>query len=307
MFLQRSLATAMLAGTALAASGCLNVNDSTSDDAAGTDEEGVRNVLFEEMRDYTDPDVRWYETGDDQPSAPVNTVHWRRELLSFERNAVIEFDRPDGQAPTAFVTMTGEAIGLLHLWVGETDEFVRYTKDFTDVGTRSLLLQRVRRHDRPTDRHRGWKLLALSGVEIASPGTTRRLESVRIQGGDVDATITGVTDLVPIEDLLRLPMDVDVTVTVTTGAATDGVFLHLRHRGRRFQLENRGDGTYAGMFHTGGRAGPRHIAVDVLAEGTLWDSEGAYDNVAWGIPLLVGADISPAGGAAVSGPGSVVF
>ena len=172
---------------------------------------------------------------------------------------------------------------------------MHYSKDFDDVGKRSMMLQRVRRTDRPTDRHRGWKLIATSGVEIASAGTTRNIESVRIQSGDVDETITGVTDLVRIEDLLSLPMDVDVTITVATGDATDAVYLHLRHRGRRVQLDSNDDGTFTGTFRTGGRSGPRHIAVDVLSHGSIFDSEEAYDNVAWGIPLMVGADIAAGG------------
>ena len=36
-----------------------------------------------------------------------------------------------------------------------------------------------------------------------------------------------------------------------------------------------------------GARGPAHFAVDVLSEGTLYDDEAPYDNVAWGIPFLV--------------------
>ena len=302
MFLHRSLGTAMIVGTALAVSGCLNVNDSSTE-PVGSDEEGIQNVIFEEMNEYADTDVRWYDEGSDIPNAPVTTHRWRRELLNFDRNVVIEIDRPDGEVPTAFVTMTGEATGLLHLWACEADDLVHYAKDFDDTGTRSMMFRRVRQADRPTDRHRGWKLIAISGVEIASAGTTRNINSVRIQTGDIDETITGVRDLTRLGDLLDLPMDVDVTVTVDTGDATDAVFLHRRHRERRTQLESNDDGTFSGVFHTGGRPGPRHIAIDVLSNGSIYDSEEAYDNRAWGIPMLVGTDIGTSDGGDGTGGG----
>jgi hypothetical protein len=111
----------------------------------------------------------------------------------------------------------------------------------------------------------------------------------------VDETITGVGDLVRIEDLLRLPLDVDVALTVDTGDATDAVFLHLRHLGRRVQLEGQGDGTFSGTFRTAGRPGPHHLGIDVLSHGSIYDSEEAYDNVAWGIPYLAGVDVAMGG------------
>lgn len=305
MFPHRSLATVLVATAAIALSGCLNANDSSSG-GSSLDEEGIQNVIFEEMGAYADPDVRWY---DDEEGAgiardAIDTYRWRREVLSFERNAVIEIERPEGEAPTAFVTVTGEAIGLLHLLTVSGDEAMRYTKDFDDIGTRSTMLQRVRTN-RPTTRHHGWQLIAVSGVEIASTEATRRIESVRIRTDGVDETITGVSELVPLADLLHLPVNAEVTVTVTTGDATDSVWLHYRHRGWRRPLESNGDGTFTGVFLTGERSGPRHIVVDVLSHGTLFDTEEAYDNAAWGIPLIVGSDISP-GGDAIAGR-SVVF
>jgi len=289
----RPLGSATVAAVAIALSGCLSTNDPSSD--AGSDEAGIQNVLYEEMVAYADPDVRLYD-GDDVANDPVNTLRWRREVLRRDRSSVIEIDRPQDAPPTAFVTLTCETSGLLHLFTGESDVVGHLTKDFADAGTRSTLLQRVRRDGRPTERHRGWELVALSGVEIASPDATRRIKSVRIQAGDVDETVTGVSELVRIEDLLHLPLGVDVTVTVDTGDPTDATFLHLRHQHERVELEGAGDGTFTGTFRTGGRPGPRHFTVDVLSHGSLFDREEAYDSAAWGIPVVVGGEIA-AGGA----------
>jgi hypothetical protein len=129
--------------------------------------------------------------------------------------------------------------------------------------------------------------VSVSGVLLESPGTTRHIESVRIQSGDVDQTITNVSDLVPVENLLRLPPESEAIITVKTSDSTDQVFLHLRSRGMRMPLVSNGDGTFTGHFRTGERLGPRHLAVDVLSQGTLLDDVAAYDNVVWGIAFRV--------------------
>ena len=132
----------------------------------------------------------------------------------------------------------------------------------------------------------------MSGVLIESENTTRNLDWVRLQSGDVDVTVDNVTDLVRIAEITRLPTGAEVEITASTGDATDSVFLHLRHARRRLELTSNGDGTFSGTYMTGGPRGPRHFVVDVLSEGTLYDDEAPYDNIAWGIPyaLIVDGD-----------------
>jgi hypothetical protein len=61
--------------------------------------------------------------------------------------------------------------------------------------------------------------------------------------------------------------------------------------GRRIPLESNDDGTFSGTFRTDAGPGVRHLVVDVLSHGSLYDSEEAYDNVAWGIPYVLGVDV----------------
>jgi hypothetical protein len=171
------------------------------------------------------------------------------------------------------------------LWAIEGDAPVHVEKGFEDTAIRSLMMRRERT---VIGRHRGWRLIALSGVLIESPGTTRAIRSVRIQAGGVDETITNVTELIRIQNVLALPPGVEAKITVDTGDASDQVYLHARYRRARVQLESNGDGTFSRAFFTGEEPGPRHIVVDVLSEGTLLDDDAPYDNVAWGIPLRVG-------------------
>ncbi|MEZ5064561.1 MAG: hypothetical protein R3B81_07475 [bacterium] len=284
------LMTGGLVATAVLLQGCFDSSSGPSDSLT-TDEEGIQNVLFEEQADLADPDVRFYDdASSDAENAAIATNWWRRELLSLDKTVDIHVENPDEGPSIAEVVVHADATGILHLFVCEDSTRTEYQKEFADSAVRSMLFEKNRPIDRP---HRGWQVQALSGVLIRSENTTREIQSVRLQAGDVDVTIDDVESLVPVEEITRLPRGQEVTVTVTTGDATDGVFLHLRHLGRRLELTNNGDGTYSGTFFTNGRRGPRHLVVDVLSNGTLYDDVAPYDNVAWGIPYgLIGDDES---------------
>jgi hypothetical protein len=295
MFLHRSLGPTLVAAVAILVSGCM-LNDSSTDTAATTDEEAIQNILSGDMSEYADPDVRWYGDGSGDLSDPPDAVRWQREILSIDRNITIEIDRPGTEAPTAHVSMTAAATGILHLWMGESDLVTHYMKDFEDMASRSMLLKRVHRPSDLVSVHRGWQLLAISGVDVASEGASSQIEWMTIQWGDDVHEVTGVSELMYLEDLLRLPLNTQVTVTVATRNETDLVFLHRRHLRAREQLVQNADGTFSGQFSTGERAGPRHIVIDVLSDGSLNDPEGEYDSVAWGYPFVVGNEIDIAGG-----------
>ena len=51
-------------------------------------------------------------------------------------------------------------------------------------------------------------------------------------------------------------------------------------------MTNNGDGTFSGRMPVFGGRGPGHFVVDVLSNGSLYDDEAPYDNLAWGIPFL---------------------
>lgn len=292
MLHHRALTAVVLLAATASLNGCFNSGDSigAADDPT-TDEQAIESVAFDEMGAYTDLDPRFYASeADDVPeSAPINTHRWRRELVSFDKTIDITIHKPDDAPATANVTLSGESIGLLHLWACTEDDVVKWTKDFDDHGIRRLVFQKVRETTRA---HRGWKLVGMSGVEIQSTGTTRAIRSVRVQAGDVDETITNVSDLVRIGNLLHLPNESEVTVTVATGDPTDAVYLHLRHDRRRLELESNDDGTFTGRYRTGDGRGPRHAVIDVLSHDTLYDDTAAYDNIAWGFTYLVG-DVDP--------------
>lgn len=279
-----------LFGAAIALPGCFQSDSSPTSTSGDTDvdEESIRAVLSGDESEITDPDILVFDNDlDGAAGAPIATEAWRRELLSLDKTVTIVIHRPPDGLATADVAIAAEAVGLLHLLVSEGDVLRRVRKDFSDSGQRRMYFER-----RPTDvsRHRGWHLVALSGVVLESPGTTRSIRSVRLQARGVDETFQDVTGLVPVVDLLELLPMTEVRVTVDTGDATDHVFLHRRHLHRRMELTSLGDGTFTGVYVTGRHRGPRHLAIDVLSHGTLYDDEAPYDNIVWGIPYRVDAN-----------------
>ncbi|NNE43821.1 MAG: hypothetical protein HKN12_06415 [Gemmatimonadetes bacterium] len=282
-----TLAT-LLTSTALL-SGCFSGDDSPTaagDEMITAEEQAAIEFVMEEDEtnsELTMIDVRSFDSGSGVARAPINTHRWFREPQSVDRNLEIIINAPSGEPATATVNASGTVIGLLHLWTCSADSLLEVTKDFEDDGKRSLMFVKSRRTDRL---HRGWKLVSLSGVHLESPAATVAINSVRVQSGDVDQTLTNVTDLVAVEDLMRFERGAEVTLTVDTGDATDAVFLHVR-RQHRTQFTSNDDGTFSATFFANDRPGARHFAVDVLSDGTLYDDTEAYDNVTWGIPYIV--------------------
>ncbi|MFN8178171.1 MAG: hypothetical protein U0167_09590 [bacterium] len=291
----RPVTAAAFVSAALILPGCFD--SSSSPVGPGNDSTDDSAIRFEmdQQAALTDPEVFVYDTGTPVSGAPIATDTWRRQLVTLDKTIQITLNYPQGEPPTANVTVQANASGILHLFV-RTGELGEFTKDWSDQGVRSLFFRRGNASgDSSADdakgngeRGRGWRLVSMSGVLAQSPKTTRHINSVRIQDGDIDRTITNVTDLVPIEDLISLPPNTTATITVDTGDATDQVYLHLRWRQARLKLVGKGDGTFSGAFETGPRGGARHLGVDVLSQGTLFDDTAPYDNIVWGIPYRVG-------------------
>jgi hypothetical protein len=284
----RTLGFASLIATTSLLTGCFDDDSSNSGTVEDDqDESAIEESLNLDIAEYADPDVFLY--GDDADGGPttrseINTIRWWRELIDVDKTIKVVITRNNGP-PVADVSITYDVTGLLHLIPGEASTQSEFVKDFQNRAARSLYFERQgppRQHP-----HRGWKLKALSGALIASPGTTRNINSVRVQVGTIDETITNVTDLVRLENILRLPPNSEVNVTVDTGDATDSVYLHVRSHHLRFALANNGDGTHTGVYRTGEGRGPRHAVIDVLSNGTLFDDSAPYDNMAWGIPYVI--------------------
>jgi hypothetical protein len=313
MFLKRTLAMTTLLGVTSLLAGCFDSDGSPAgagDEASPEDQAAIEYVMTENETntELGTMDVLSTDESDDggAQAAPINTLRWRREVQSVDRSWEIHVENPSDGPATADVTVSGTILGLLHLWGCGGDSLLYVTKPFDDSGSRRMLFEKVRPITAPTDvRHRGWKLTATSGVELASEGATRVIRSVRVQAGDVDRTFTDMSELVRVQDLMMLPETGTVLVEVVTGDPTDAVYVHVRRAKRIALTDDDQDGVFTGEFELQSRRGPRHFAVDVLSHGTLYDDTEAYDNVIWGIPyLVVPTDVSGSGNPGSGNPGN---
>ena len=82
------------------------------------------------------------------------------------------------------------------------------------------------------------------------------------------------------------PPATPVHVTAQTGDATDVVVLYTRW-GRQRMRPAEGGG-FEGRFPSPLEPGLRHLAVNAIAHGTIYDDVAPYDSKAWGIPFIVG-------------------
>lgn len=225
--------------------------------------------------------------------AEIVPWRWGRQIQNVDREIDISIHEPAGEPATAEVTWSAEITGVFHVIDSEAQH---YGKDFIDNAVRYATFQRRAAVDAA---HRGWHMTAISGTEIVSnPNSVEILEVNMTSTNGIDTTFTDVSTLIPREDLLIFAPHDTVTITVTTGNTDDVVMLHYpawmtthntRHHARRM-LRNNGDGTYTGTWVTRGmvwwggqlRNPKRHITIDVLSNGTIFDDTEPYDCNAWG-------------------------
>ena len=241
--------------------------------------------------------------------ATIDPAFWFRLIRSHERRYVIEIESPDSLTRLAHVRIVDRLLGTFNV-ITRADssdsglvrgEWIRKRLADTSIRKAVFVRHRVREgEDRDEDGIRGddedgedgfrdgwtrWSLRALSGAEVTSDDGTRAITSLRLVAGDVDATVTDPLELKRRSELLRLPPSTPVHVTVTTGDPTDVVVLYTRWG--RMRLRRMDDGTFQGRFRTPDTGGLRHLAVNALSRGTLYDDVAPYDSKAWALPYVV--------------------
>ena len=224
--------------------------------------------------------------------AAIRPLGFWRNIRSVERRFEIAFADSDstGRPTTAIVTAHRLMLGTFDIMVGDQvpegspPQGHVIHKPLADHGVRRLLLKRVPMPDAPADR-REWRIVATSGVRITSRAAATRIESLRIQSGALDTTITDPLAFFRLRAILKLDPLADVTLTATTLREDDVVLLYLRDHRARFQ--NTGNRTYTATFRVPDRTGLHHVGVNALSNGTLFDDAAPYDSQSWIEPYLV--------------------
>jgi len=254
--------------------------------------------------DMGDPSFALQVGGAPTLDAAIDPGFWFRHIRSHERRYVVEITEPDTLTRVAHVRIIDRMLGSFNVMTrpdtidGTIIPGVRIQKPLADTSVRKAVFVRKRcldgerddegrmdSEDGYRDGWSRWRLRALSGAEISSDEGSRQILSVRIQAGDIDVTITDPLELKNRQELLRLPPAVPVQITATTADPTDKVVLYSRWG--RMPLRRMGDGTCQGRFYTPLMGGMKHLAVNALSHGTLFDDVAPYDSKAWGLPYVV--------------------
>ncbi len=247
----------------------------------------------------------------DAASALIRPVRFWRNIERVERNFEIAFADTDstGRPTTAHVVVHKRLLGSFNILAGDppsdpvvTGEDPRFPprdttlrlvrKRLDDHWVRRVLLKRVPPPPPPSGdglahdgAHARWRIAATSGVKVTSRDAETRIESLRIQSGPLDTTVTDPLALFRLRRLLHFIADEPVLLTVTTLRNDDVV---LFHRGDgRHRFVNNGDKTYSARFRPGLWRGVQHLGVNALSKGTLFDDALPYDSQAWILPFVV--------------------
>jgi hypothetical protein len=246
--------------------------------------------------------------GGAQTEADIQPAFWFRLIRTHDRHFDIQIDHPDTLTVVAHVRITDRLTGTFNVVTrpdtvsGQITERSWIKKPLADTAVRNAVFVRHRTNDDDAagdaeDREDGfhdgwspWRLRQTSGTEITSDGGTRTIQSVRVQSGDVDFTVTDPLALVKRADLARIAPGAQVQVTATTGDASDVVVLYSRW-GRLRMRPGTAPGEFVGHFLAPANTGLRHVAVNALSHGTLFTDDGPYDSKAWGIPFVIAAPV----------------
>ena len=222
--------------------------------------------------------------------AAIQPITFWREIRDTDRRFEFAFRDTDdtGRPTTAVVTVHKLFTGRFNILVadevpeGSPPQSHVISKPLADHWVRRLLLRRVQL---PDSERRAWRVVATSGVQVTSRDAETRIQSLRVQSGPLDTTITEPLAFFRLRGILKLDPLAEVTLTATTSRPDDVVLLYVRDR--RVRFHGNGDGTYTATFPVPDRTGLHHVGVNALSNGTLFDDQARYDSQAWIEPYLV--------------------
>ena len=228
-------------------------------------------------------------------AAVIRPLFFFRTIRDIDRHVVIDFAGNDstGHPTIAYIKVERTLHGSFNIVVpdsgsgGGLGDAALLRKPLVDRWVRHLVAERV---SGDSNNHRRWRIVGTSSVQVTSKDATTAIHSVHVQGAGLDTTLTDPLQVFRLRNVLKVTPDVDVTITVTTGKPDDVVLLYAADR--RFRFTPNGDGTYTGTWRSPMLAGCRHVGINALSNGTLFDDAMPYDSQAWIIPYVVtGTDL----------------
>lgn len=243
--------------------------------------------------------------GDVSSFAAVRPFRWWRTIRHSERSFEFAFSDSDstGQPQTAIVTIHKHLTGQFNLLARSPDSTMNTMSGHTPPESLQLIHKPLDDHwvrrvllkhlpmpsmssaDSMHNRRMRWRVAATSGVKVTSQDATTKIQSLRVQTASLDTTIDDPLAFWRLRRMVNVNAMEKVALTVTTGKPDDNVFL-MSTMGR-FRFHNNGDGTYSGTWRAPWFAGIRHVGVNALSHGTLFDDSAPYDSQAWILPYVV--------------------
>jgi len=290
------LAGAVLALAAALASGC--GKSPTSPTAQVGDPGQVASVLglapdlvddgLAEDASVVTASASYAPPGGNSAQAAIRPFTWWQNVTSETRTWTFAFADTDssGRPTTCIATlskhMTGSLIIVPTSMADTTQpDTTHITKPLDKTLTRRIMLHRIL-----IGNSRLWRVTAVTGAFVTTPGAVTHIQSLRIQSASgVDTTITDPLQWNSLRHVIKFGTSDSVTVTVTTLRADDAVYIHRwdwRHR-----LRNNGDGTYTFSWVTSPWGGWRYFGVQAMSHGSIYDDTAAFDSQAWHLPFRV--------------------
>ena len=220
--------------------------------------------------------------------ATVRPFTWWQRITSETRTWTLAFADTDstGHPRACVATLTKHLTGFLVVVPQSPSDSTQpdttvITKPLDKTLTRKVLLWHLTIGD-----VRVWKVVAITGAAVTTPAAVTHIQSVRLHSSSgVDTTITDPLQWNSLRHVIRFGTNDTVTVTVTTLRTDDVVYIHRwdwRHR-----LHNNLDTTYSWTWVTSAWPGWRHMGLQAMSNGSLYDDSARFDMQAWHIPFRV--------------------
>ena len=230
--------------------------------------------------------------GMSDPAAAIMPRYFWRTISSSTRTITFAFSDSDstGRPRQADAVVTRHMLGTFNVLKAMPGDSMAFDsahvvhKNLDDTWVRHLHLVRQASGD---SGHTEWRVVKVSGALVTSAGATTQIQSLRVQGGGVDTTITDPLQYWTLAHTFAFAAGDSITLTVTTNH-TDDVVVGYWHDSRE-RFRNNGDGTYTRVLHIhDGDSGYRWCGVNALSHGTLFDDVLPYDSNAWIMHCFIG-------------------
>ena len=247
-----------------------------------TDEEAIEALVAGSKWFNADDHFEGGADSSSAPLAPITPIAWGRERTQpIQRTITIK-----QVGDSAHVTIEGKIIGVLHIWAfpADTDTFVNIQKPLEVDFFRTAIFKKT---GSDGETYRGWVLVMISGMNAVSmPTNTVTIDSVYLEGTNLDTVLTDPSALFDIEDALTFGSGDSVDVTLFANDNSALVYLHPFRLGGRKKFENNGDGSYSGTWII--PSPPLHrVGFDMIRKETLYDDTYPHDSNIWVFPYRV--------------------